>query len=301
MNRLRPALGALMIVASLAGSGCSTTVDAGGGGPEVVAAFYPIAAAARLVGGNEATVHDLTPAGAEPHDLELKPSDFALLRSADLILYLGGGFQPALEDAIAALSDRSNALDLLDGLPLITGTGDAPTDPHVWLDPVLMGRIVSRIEVRLGERRPSQREAFIENAGRYVAGLNALDEEYARTLATCERRELVTSHASFGYLAARYGLEQIAISISPDVEPPPRRLENVARAVRERGATTIFFEPLVGPRIAASIARATGATTAVLNPIEGLTADDERAGESYLSLMKENLAALAGGLGCAQS
>ena len=109
----------------------------------------------------------------------------------------------------------------------------------------------------------------------------------------------MTTHAAFGYLARRYRLEQIPITgLSPEVEPTPRELEEVVDRVRDAKATTVFFETLVSPRLAETVARETGAATAVLNPLEGLSEDELERGADYLSVMRENLRALRRGLGC---
>ena len=258
--------------------------DAGSGRTEVAAGFYPLAFAAEEVGGGRVTVTNLTPAGSEPHDLEVSPDDVAALREADLVLLLGHGFQPQLEDAAG---DGDNVLQLLDteGLALLSDE-----DPHVWLDPIRYAEIARRIATAL--EAPAAAEPF-------AAELEALDEEFSRGLADCERHELVTSHEAFGYLAERYGLEQIAVTgLSPEAEVDPGRLEDVVDAVRESGATTVFVEPLVSPRIAETVARATGTTTAVLNPLEGLTEDQASNGDDYFSVMRRNLAALRAALGC---
>lgn len=288
-----------LVVLALAAAACGG--DGGSGeGIEVVAAFYPLAEAARQVGGNLVTVHDLTPAGVEPHDLELKPSDVGRIRSADLVLYLGAGFQPAVEDAVESSPNDAAAVDLLGGLALRPAVeGEEPADPHVWLDPQLMMEIVQRIEGELAERLPAERSTFAAGAGAYVRALEELDRDFDSTLATCERRQLVTAHAAFGYLAARYDLEQIAISgVTPEVEPSPRRLQEVADLAERFGVTTIYFETLVDPRVATTVARTVGARTAVLDPIEGLSEEKASAGESYVTLMRDNLAAVADGLGC---
>jgi zinc transport system substrate-binding protein len=249
---------------------------------EVVAGFYPLAYAAERVGGDGVVVRNLTPAGGEPHDLELSPRDVEDLQAAALVLYLGEGFQPALEATVEGAEGR--AVDLLAGLPLEAG------DPHVWLDP----RLYARIVVRIGEelRRPEAAQAL-------VTELEALDAELRQGLADCDRRTIVTSHEAFGYLASRYGLDQIAVTgISPEVEPTPQDLARVVEEVRASGATTIYFETLVSPKLAETVARETGAETAVLNPLEGLAEDDVAAGQDYFSIMRENLAALRKGLGC---
>ncbi len=289
-------LGALAIAGA---SGCGGSSGAGGGGDggddsrlSVVAGFYPLAYAAERIGGEGVSVRNLTPAGAEPHDLELSPRDVEAVQAADVVLYLGGGFQPALEDAVEGASGL--AVDLLKGLdlrhgPAEEGNGQA-LDPHVWLDPLLFATMVERIGAAFGH--PEEADAL-------VSDLRALDMEMRAGLADCDRRTLVTSHAAFGYLAARYGLEQIAITgLAPEAEPSPRDLERVVDVVRDSGATTVFFETLVAPDLAETVARETGARTAVLDPLEGLTADEATAGADYFSVMRQNLAALREALGC---
>ena len=129
--------------------------------------------------------------------------------------------------------------------------------------------------------------------------LRALDAEMKEGLATCRRHEIVTSHAAFGYLAQRYGLRQIALTgLSPEAEPSPRDLEALVDEVRKSGSTTVFFETLVSPKLAQTVAREAGAKTAVLDPIEGLTPDEAAAGDDYFSVMRANLAALRAALGC---
>jgi zinc transport system substrate-binding protein len=265
-------------------AGCRGGSAASSAKETVVASFYPLAYAAEEVGNGGIDVENLTPAGAEPHDLEVSPQDVASIREADLVLLLGDGFQPQLEDAAGT---GKNVLRLLDtpGLDL-----RPDGDPHVWLDPLRYAKIVGRIGQALHE--PGA-------AARLQARLRDLDREYRTGLAHCERREIVTSHEAFGYLAERYGLEQVAITgLSPEVEPEPAKLQHVVELVRERGITTIYFEPLVSPRIAETVARETGARTAVLNPIEGLTKNEVSKGENYFSLMRTNLRSLREGLGC---
>jgi zinc transport system substrate-binding protein len=164
------------------------------------------------------------------------------------------------------------------------------TDPHVWLDPVRYALLVRRIAATL--HRPSAAEPLL-------ARLRRLDREYRAGLHGCARHEIVTSHEAFAYLAERYGLTQVAITgISPEAEPTPQRLRHVVDVVRSTGATTVFFETLVSPRIADTVAQESGAKTAVLDPIEGLTPAEQRAGDDYFTLMRHNLHALRAALGC---
>lgn len=243
----------------------------------MVAAFYPLAFAAEQIGGAGVSVTNLTPPGVEPHDLELSGSDIRTIADADLVLYLRG-VQPSLEAAIDSTS--APAVDLL---------GPAVTDPHLWLNPARYALSAKRIGRELGRRAMAER---------FTAKLRVLDRQFRRGLSHCERNEIVTSHAAFAYLAG-YGLKQIAITgLSPESDPTPQKLEDIVRQVRAAGATTIFYEPLLSPRLAETVAREVGAKTAVLNPLEGLSEEEIAAGEDYFSLMRENLVALQKALGC---
>jgi zinc transport system substrate-binding protein len=127
----------------------------------------------------------------------------------------------------------------------------------------------------------------------------ALDREYRTGLAHCARREFVTSHAAFGYLAARYHLRQIPITgIDPESEPSPQRLQSLIALVRREHVSTVFFERLVSPRLAETVARDAGAKAAVLDPIEGLTPSEEAHSDTYFTLMRRNLQQLRGALAC---
>jgi zinc transport system substrate-binding protein len=274
-------LGVLLFAASC---GYNDSSSSSGGKKQVVAAFYPLAFAAEAIGGRSVEVTNLTPPGVEPHDLEAKPSDVEKIESADLVLLLGHGFQPQLEDA-AGHSDK--VLLLLDTPGLHRFDNG---DPHVWLDPSRFALIVQRIGGALHDP---------ETTARLVVQLRALDGEYRSGLAHCARHEIVTSHEAFGYLAQRYGLQQIGITgLSPEAEPKPQDLQHVIDVVRKTHATTVFFETLLSPRIADTVASATHTKTAVLNPIEGLTPAQAAQGEDYFSLMRANLSALRKALGC---
>jgi len=274
------AAGSALLLAGCGGS--DTSPD----GETVVAAFYPLAFAAEQIAGSGVDVVDLTRAGEEPHDLELSPRDVARIQKAKLVVYAGRGFQPAVEDAVR---DRSGpSLDVLDHVRLL-GTGD-DVDPHVWLDPIRYAQVTREIASALGE--PVQSAPFVRR-------LAALDRELARGLEGCERRTIVTSHAAFGYLAARYGLRQVAlVGLAPEAEPSPATVARLADTVRATGASTVFTEPLVAPELAETVAREAGAVTATLDPLEALTPGEEGSGADYFGVMRKNLAALRQALGC---
>jgi zinc transport system substrate-binding protein len=281
-----------MLLAAVVGAlvaGCGGDASsAPDGRTDVAAGFYPLAFAAAEIGGDRVEVTNVTPPGAEPHDVELSVRDVERVRDADLVLYLGQGFQPALEDAAEG---NDAAVDLLEGLELREGEeGEDSLDPHVWLDPIRFAQVVERIGADLGGEAPARQLA---------SRLRALDGEYRAGLADCTRKELVTAHDAFGYLGDRYGLEVIPITgISPESEPSPQDLAEISELVSERGVTTVFVEPLLSPEIGETVAREAGAQTAVLNPLEGLTEEELARGENYFTVMRANLEALREGLGC---
>ena len=244
----------------------------------VVAAFYPLAWATEQLTRGSMDVVNLTPPGVEPHDIELSPSEIETVRDAELVVYVGGGFQPALEDAVAQRDGDS--LDVLYG----------DSDPHVWLDPVRFARSVAGMARRL---------EGVESARPPLGQLKRLHSQYRRGLADCERRIIVTTHAAFGHLATRYGLTQLSLAgSSPEAEPSPRELEELIDDVRASGATTVFTEPLVSDEVAETVAREADLAIETLDPVEGLSEERLAAGEDYLSVMRSNLANLREALGC---
>jgi zinc transport system substrate-binding protein len=259
----------------------------------VVASFYPLFELAERVGGDRAAVTNLTPAGVEPHDLELTTREVDALLDADVVFYLGGGFQPAIEDALV---DREGVtVDLLRSGPAATWEDD----PHVWLDPRVMLDLLDRVETAMALADPPGAPTYEGNAEAYRTELEGLAQDFDTGLAQCDRDIIVTSHDAFGHLARRYGLHQEAITgLSPESEPDPRRLDELVGLVEAEGVTTIFTETLVSPAVAETLAREAGVRTAVLDPLEGLTAEQEAAGEDYASVMRRNLAELREALGC---
>ena len=269
--------------------GCA---QAGGGADariDVVASFYPLAFAAQRIGGDRVSVRNLTPSGAEPHDLELTPGQVASIGRADLVLYLSGGFQPAVEDAVPRSRVSLDARAAIGAQP-----GPDASDPHLWLDPTRMMRIGRVVAARLAALDPGGAGDYRRRAAALEDDLANLDRAFRSGLATCQRHEIVTSHAAFGYLAGRYGLRQIPISgIDPEAEPTRRRLAEIVALVRRYRVTTVFSETLLSARTARTIAREAGVRTDVLDPVEGV-----RGADTYVTVMNRNLQALRRALGC---
>jgi len=276
----------------------------------VSASFYPIQMLAERVGGDLIEVYNPVPPGTEPHDLELTPRAIERIQQSKVFLHLGRGFQPAIDRALDTIKNKQTIdKDVSAGIDLMPASpneeehaeegNDAAYDQHIWLDPILAQAMTSNIEDALSEADPQNQATYRANAEKVRSELTALDQEYKTSFKSCARKEIITSHAAFGYLTRRYGLEQLAVSgLSPETEPSPARMQEVINLAKERRAKYIFFETLADPRVAQVIAEGAGAQTLVLNPIEGLTEEQVRQSKDYFSLMRENLSNLKLALDC---
>lgn len=297
----------LVLTTAACGSGSGSAAESA-----VVTSFYPLQFAVQQITGGAVPVTVLTKPGTEPHDLELAPQDIARMSKARLVVY-ADGFQPAVDEAIAEVQptsvlDVAGAAHLSLTLAEESGQSGASTpdqgghdhsgsDPHFWLDPQRFAAVAKVIGARLARDDPAHAAAYERNTAAFVAKLATLDGELRSGLASCRSKVLVTSHAAFGYLAQRYGLEQHGITgVSPDAEPSGAALTQIADLVRTRGVTTIYQETLVEPHFAQTVAGTTGASVATLDPLEGIT--PASAGTDYFEVMRSNLTALQKGLGC---
>nr|WP_029069199.1 metal ABC transporter substrate-binding protein [Jonesia quinghaiensis] len=271
----------------------------------VLASFYPLEYLVQEIGQDRVTVSSLTPQGGEPHDLELAPAQTKDISGADLVVYQSG-FQSAVDKAVEARTPEhvfdagvyaTLALTEDDGHDHSADDGhDHETDPHFWLDPKLYAQAAQDLAGELSEVDPEGAEQYQANAQSIVDKLTVLDQQYSTELATCQHDTVVVTHAAFGYLAHEYNFNQLAISgIDPEAEPSPAQIRNVRSQVEELGLKTIFFETLVSPKVAETLAADLGIDTGLLDPIEGLVNTEE----TYFSIMENNLTQLKTGLGCA--
>jgi zinc transport system substrate-binding protein len=310
----RPVIAAVlaaMLALSVAACGGGSKVD--DSKPIAAASFYPIAEATQRVGADCFTVLNMTPDGMSPHGAEPTADTIAALQDAAVAFYLGGAFQPQVEQAISELPSGTPVIDLLevgtlrtidDPVSGVIGEVDGEVleggrDPHMWVDPVLFAQMVEGIRDGLIAAAPSCADQITENTASYLGELEQLDADFRTALATCTTRTLVTSHAAFGYLADQYNLKQAPIAgISPDEEPNAQSIKAVAALAKADGVKTVFFEELVPPDLAEVVAAEIGAQTDALDPVEGIPAEALADGDSYDAIQRRNLAALVKGLGC---
>jgi len=302
-RRVIPAATAVAAVTTLLLGGCVKASDkpgaAGSGKLDVVAGFYPFAFLAERIGGDHVAVRNLTKPGAEPHDLELTPSQIGAISRADLAIY-EKGLQPQVDTAIGQNQPKA-ALDAATVVHLENhgdlGGGDSHSaDPHIWLDPVDYAEIADAVSAKLQQVDPQHAADYQVDQAALDKDLSTLADDYKTGLAHCRRKDIVTSHAAFGYLAERYGLTQIPIAgLSPEDEPSAAHLARIHDLIKTKGVTTVFFETLASPKTAQTLAADTGTKAAVLDPIEGV---QDPSKQDYLSVMRDNLAALRTALGC---
>ncbi len=271
----------------------------------VTASFYPLAEFASQVGKELVDVHNLTPAGAEPHDFEPTPQDLVTLQKSTVFVYNGAGLEAWFDKVYPDIKGKMIVVKASDGVSLLQSTEENPDakvqlpDPHVWMDPNLASLEVSNIANGFMQADATHAQQYKENGKEYQKQLAQLDQEFRIGLAHCQRHEIVTSHDAFEYMARRYGLTVLPISgLSPDDEPSPQKMAEVVQFVRQHNVKYIFFETLVSPKLSETIAKETGAQTIVFNPLEGLTPDEISQGKNYISVQRDNLKNLQIALGC---
>lgn len=301
------ALGALTLGA------CTNSEQAGSDDPSpssdassltVAVSHYPVQFLVQQIAGDAAAVENLTTPGVEPHDLELTPQQVADVQDASAIFYIGG-FQPALEDALAEAN--GTVVDLSEGLSLRESEAhaeehaeeeahaeDSEYDPHVWLNPVLMQQMATTVADTLSEISPENQQTFTDNAARLQTDLEALNADWTAGTADCAVRTMVVSHEAFGYMADQYGFDQRGISgLSPENEPSAAAIAELTDFVRDNGVTTVYTEELVDPAVAETIAAESGVQTALLSTLETQPEEGD-----YFSAMQDNLATLSEGQSC---
>ena len=269
---------------------------------EVAASFYPLAFFAGEIGGDHAAVATITPAGVEPHDYELTAGDMARIERSGLLILNGAGLEPWGARIRAAINPNKIAVvDISDGFMTEQRSGEGGTiaDPHLWLSPVLAQKIADALLQGFVRADPGHRAEYEANAAALAVKLVGLDRSYRDGLRDCAEKNIITSHAAFGYLGAAYGFRQVPIAgLSPDAEPSPAALALIAEFAKKNGVKHIFFERLASPKLAQTLAREIGAQTLTLNPIEGLTGDQISQGKNYFTEMQNNLKNLQLALRC---
>ena len=304
-----------IFVLSMAITGCKKgqTDKKENGKLKVTASFYTMYDFAKKIGGDKVEVVDMVPAGTEPHDWEPSTKDLIELEKSDVFIYNGAGMEQWVDDVLESLdTDELISVEASKGIKLLQSedahdheddhddeeehhghSHEGENDPHVWLDPKNAKHEMNQIKKALIKADEKNKAYYEANYQKYAKQCDELDALYKKELEKVSKRELVVAHEAFGYLCHAYDLEQMGIEgLSADDEPDPKQMSEVIKFAKEHKVNTIFFEELVSPKVAKTIAKETGASAKMLNPLEGLSNKKIKAGEDYFSVMKQNLSAI---------
>jgi ABC-type Zn uptake system ZnuABC Zn-binding protein ZnuA len=210
-----------------------------------------------------------------PHDYALTPSDMRKIASADLLVMNGRGMEEFLGAPVRKANPRLRVVETASSVIPLREThgggghahGPVETNPHTWVSPRNAILQVRAIEKALSDASPRNAGRFHANADACVRRLETLDREYAEEAGKFRRRNIVTFHNVFDYLARDYGLVIVGeVENTPGQEPSAGEIRRLVRTIREKGVPAVFAEPQYSPRIAEVIAREAGVPVRVLDP-----------------------------------
>jgi len=282
--------------------GCSNNTPVESGKLKVVASFYPMYDFTKNVGGDRIEVRSLIPTGVEPHEYEPTPQDIKDLNSANILVLNGvieSSWAPQLLEGInnknLIVVDTSKDIQLVGSMD-----ADEPgNDPHIWLDPVLAKKQVIAIRDALIQADPEGKEYYEKNAQDYISKLDTLDSEFRSTFETCQKKDVLITHATLAYFCKEYGCNQIPVEgVNAEGDPSPAVLAEIIKQAKEKNITTVFVENLMNPKSAKTIAEEINGKAVVFNSVHGLTSEEEAKGENYLSQMQENVNIIKESLEC---
>lgn len=277
---------------------------------EIYTSIYPLYDFAVKVGGDKVNVTNLVPAGTEPHDWEPATTDILSLEKADMLIYNGAGMEHWVDEVSASLEKKDLILlEASEGIKLLEGSepeGEEENkeigeehnyDPHIWLSINNAKKMMENMKNAIEGADPANKDFYEANYQKYAKEFDALDLKFREELSAVTNKDIIVAHQAFSYLCADYGLNQVAIEgLAADSEPDAKRMAEIINFAKDKKIKTIFFEELVSPKVAQTIASEIGAKTAVLNPLEGLTQEQLNEGEDYLSIMEDNLNTLVNAL-----
>lgn len=289
--------------------------------PIVSLSTYALYEAARAVAGDALDVRSIIPLGSDAHMFSPTPTHVAKISGGALFVYNGAGFEAWAENLTNTLPKSTRVIDMSQHVTLIKAVDEDQAeaeghheerdhdehahkhhgayDPHYWLDIDNMIKMTQTMDSEFSKLLPEKAEQFHQNGAAYIAELQKLKTEYTSGLAECKNRTLISNHDAFGYLAHSNKLENVSvIGLSSDEQPSAKNIADIIRAVKEHGVKTIFFEELINDNVSQTIAKETGAKAIPLQPLENISEDELKSHQTYLSIMRENLAKLKSAMEC---
>ncbi|MGX7023407.1 metal ABC transporter substrate-binding protein [Vagococcus hydrophili] len=297
----------LVATITLGACGAKEKKQSNEGKLNIVTSFYPMYDFTQNITKDKANVSMLIDGGVEPHDYEPSAKDMAKIQEADVFIYNSNEMETWVETVLKNIdTTKVKVIEASKGIELLEASHSEEKeegheghdhsgahDPHVWLSPKLASKEAMTISEGIMEVDSKNKDFYEKNTKEYTGKLANLDNDYQIAFKGAKSRQFVTQHTAFSYLAHEYDLKQVPISgISPDQEPTPKELKGIEDFVKKEKIEVIYTESSASPKIAKTISSATGASLAVLNPMESVSKKDREKGEDYLSIMTQNLESL---------
>ncbi|MBS4220257.1 zinc ABC transporter substrate-binding protein [Bacillus sp. FJAT-49711] len=291
----------------------------------VFTTIYPIEDFTKKIGGVHVEVKSVYPAGADAHTFEPTMRTMMDIADANLFIFNGSGLEPFIENTKSSLSkEKVKLVEASNGIELLSGDDDHDhgheeedhedhdhadedkhadehhhdKDPHIWLDPMNATKMAENIKNALTEAMPSAKDDFEKNFQDVKHELEQLDQEFQKTVEAADHKEILVSHASYGYWEHRYGLEQISISgLSPENEPSQKQLQAIIETAKEHHISYIIYDQNPVTKVADVVKKETGTTPVTLHNLEYITENDLKNNDDYFSIMNKNIETLKKVLG----
>jgi len=244
-------------------------------------------------------IKKLIPFGVETHAYSPSVKTMTQISKAEFFIYNGLGMEPWIKKAY------ENSLDMSQFVKLNAVKEDNheghqhhdKSDPHYWLEIENMIRMTSVLSGKFERRFPQLKKMIMDNEKKYIAELKILQDDYAKSLKTCKRREIVINHNAFGYLAHKYDFHTHALTgLSTDEQVSAKKMKEMTDLVKTEDVKIIFFESFVSSKASETISKETGATIQSLQPLANVT--EKEFSQGYIFLMKENLKKLSFAMEC---
>lgn len=295
----------------------------------VYTSTFATAAIAKEIGGADVDVKMIVPPGADPHSYEPTSKQLTEIAQGDLFLLTGTTLEPYSEKIKASLKgndvrfiETSKGIDLLEASATVHVHGETDAhdeehahedehtedehaedehaeeghdhgkyDPHVWLDPNNAKLMAQSISTALAKEVPDKKATFEKKLAEFNTQADELDQNLQQAVADGSKKELLVTHAAYGYLAERYGFSQLPIAgISPSDEPSQKQLAALVKEAKLHDLKYIAFEETVSPKVARVIQQEIGAEAITIHNLESVTKEQQDA--SYFDLMNENVTTL---------
>lgn len=298
-----------LLTIGLAACSNSTGTNSSKGKPNgtltIYTTIFPIQDFTEKIGGSHVNAQSVYPSNADAHSFEPSSKTMVEMAEGDAFIYSGTGAEAFADKTAATLKDQGvKTVKAAEGIKLLSteeehaheededhdGHDHGDKDPHAWLDPVHAQQMAKNIKDTLVSLDPNHKDDYIKNYEKLKKELKSLDQEFKTTLSKAKHKEILVSHAAYGYWEKRYGIEQISVlGLSASEEPSQKQLENIVQQAEKHHIQYVIFENNVSSKVSDTIRSEIGAKSLTLKNLESITEDDAKNGESYVSLMKQNL------------